>query len=84
MKAMYQIPSKEYPYLAVWSLDVLNDHSLARIELQDVVVVSLIEVEGSDKQPYVTPLLGGKQGYFTKNEGEYFRLPKGFLITIEQ
>ena len=81
-----QIPSKEYPYLAVW---VGKGESLAvdlvhNVKLEDIVLISMIEVEDSDRQAYVQYVLGGKESYATNNEDEYSALPKGYSLTLCQ
>jgi hypothetical protein len=86
MKVTTYYPEKEYPYLAVW---VGRGESLAvdlihNVKKEDIVVISMVDVEGSDKQPYVQPLTGGKQGYITKHEDEYCPLPKGYSVTLCQ
>ncbi len=79
-------PEKQYPYLAVWvGIDAsLTEDLILAIKKEDIVIISVVDNEGSDKIPYVQPLLGGKQGYKTKNENEYCALPKGYSVTICQ
>lgn len=80
------IPTKDYPYLAVWvgkdeSLDLKLIHN---VKVEDIVLISMVEVENSDKQPYVQYVLGNKQGFITKHEEEYCYLPKGYSLTLCQ
>jgi hypothetical protein len=84
MKATQKYPRISYPYLAVWTgpdtpLEQKN------YPLEDIVVVSMIqENQDEDLKPFVQPLIGGKKGYFTKNEEEYSALPQGYEITLTQ
>ncbi len=90
MKITVKIPTKEYPYLAVWADkgEHLTMQQVSRIEQKDIVLISMIEVnksgESCDKQPYVQYLLGGKEGYITKHEDEYFPLPTGYSLELCQ
>ncbi len=86
MKVTKQIPTKEYPYLAVW---VGKDESLCpklihNVKVEDIVLISMVDVENSDKQVYVQFVLGNKQGYITKAEDEYCPLPVGYSLTLCQ
>lgn len=69
MKVLTKIPSKEYPYLAVWAGQdqSLDPKLLHNIKPKDIVLISMVEVENSDKQPYVQYVLGCKEGYITKH-----------------
>lgn len=44
----------------------------------------MVSVEENNKQPYVQYVLGGKEGYITKHEDEYFPLPKGYSLELRQ
>lgn len=80
MKTTIQHPEKQYPYLAVWT----NGEGITKeIKIDDIVVVSLVDVPNQDKKPYIQPLLGGKGGYFTTEEKCYTPIPKGTIITLE-
>lgn len=86
MEAKTFYPSKKYPYMAVW---VGRGESLAinlihNIKVNDIVIISMVDMDNSDKQIYVQPLLGGKQGYITKREDEYCPLPNGYSVTLCQ
>lgn len=90
MKVTVKIPNKEYPYLAVWAGkdQHLTMDEISRINKSDIVLISMVEVnengEQCDKQPYVQYLLGGKEGFITKNEEEYFELPRGYSLELRQ
>ena len=86
MKVTKFIPTKEYPYLATYvgKGEILDPKLVSSVRLQDIVLISMIEVEDSDKLPYVQFLLGNKQGYITKNEDEYCPLPSGYSLTLCQ
>jgi len=86
MKVTKFIPTKEYPYLATYvgKGEILDPKLVSRVRLQDIVLISMVEVEDSDKLPYVQFLLGNKQGYITKNEDEYCPLPSGYSLTLCQ
>ena len=78
MKSTIKHPEKQYPYLAVWTMGDPIKHPVI---MGDIVVVSIVEIK--DQQPYIQPLLGGKEGFFTKKEHEYTALPKGTIVTLE-
>lgn len=86
MKITTQMPSKEYPYLAVWvGRDTqLDNNLLHNVKQEDIVIISMLPVENSDNQTYVSFVTGTKEGYFTKNENEYCPLPKGFALNLVQ
>lgn len=72
------MPSKEYPYLAVWvgndsTADTLN------VEQKDLVLISMV-----NSRPYIQYILGGREGYFTDAEEEYYPFPKGYILTLTQ
>ena len=90
MKVTRQIPTKDYPYLAVWvGEDQFLDPKLTHnIKTEDIVLISMVAVkkdgEQSDNQPYVQYVLGGKEAYITKNEQEYCPLPNGYVLELCQ
>ena len=86
MKVTKFIPTKDYPYLAVWvgKYETLDPKSIHNIKVEDIVLISMVDVGNSDKQPYVQHVLGKKRGYFTKKEEEYCPLPSGYSLTLCQ
>jgi hypothetical protein len=87
MKVTKQIPTKEYPYLAVWvgKDEFLDPKLIHNVKVEDIVLISMVEVElDTDKQCYVQYVLGGKVAYATKNEDEYCPLPKGYSLNLCQ
>ena len=86
MTVTQQIPQKKYPYLAVWAgeYQFLDLKSILDVKQEDVVLISMVEVEDSDKQPYVQWVTGGKESYFTLHEDEYIPLPFGYSLTLCQ
>ncbi len=87
MKITTFTPTRDYPYLAVWAGEgtILSEEQISKISNNDVLIISMVEIEsGADLKTYVQPLLGGKAGYVTTHEKEYFPLPKGWSITLEQ
>ena len=83
-------PRRTYPYLAVWvgKGGTLDEKQIANIDMNEIVLISMVTVkeneEQADKQPYVQYLFGGKEGYVTKYEDEYYPLPNGFVVEIRQ
>jgi len=93
MNVQHKPLEKSYPYLCTLTFgDNLNDHQIKNIENKDILVMSLVTVSEDDREnpadespkPYVSYLTGGKVGYFTKKESDYFRLPTGFEVKITQ
>ena len=86
MTVTKKIPQKEYPYLATWvGRDQFLDPKLIHnVKVEDIVLISMVEVENSDKKAYVQYVLGGKESYTTKSEDEYCPLPNGYSLTLCQ
>lgn len=85
MTTKITVPEKKYPYLAVHTLrKELTLEEVQNLSSVDLILISLVEVHNSDKKVYVQPLLGGKQGYFTEREQDYFPMPKGYSIELIQ
>jgi hypothetical protein len=86
MKVTKYIPTKEYPYLATWvgKDEMLDPKLIHNVKIEDIVLISMIDVENSDKQVYVQFVLGNKKGYLTKAEDEYCPLPTGYSLTMCQ
>jgi hypothetical protein len=86
MKITKSIPTKEYPYLATWvgkdeSLDLKLIHN---VRIEDIVLISMVDLENLDKQVYVQFVLGNRQGYITKAEDEYCPLLAVYSLTLTQ
>lgn len=80
MKSTLKQPEAAYPYLAIWTM---GEPLPKEIKMEEIVVVSIVPIKDQYSQPYVQPLHGGKEGFFTKKESEYTPLPKGFILTLE-
>lgn len=83
MKVTVKTPEKKYPYLAVW---VGKDQSLTpkqimEIDKNEIVLISFVH---GQNEPYVQSLLGGREGFVTRNEEEFFPLPGGFSVELSQ
>lgn len=80
MKITYQAPEKTYPYLAIWT----GGEPIEKIDRSEIVMISLVDEEGKDKQPYVQYISGCKKGWVTTKESDYKPLPVGYKIEITQ
>lgn len=86
MKTTFKYPEKTYPYLALWAGEgqYLSEWDINKASQSDIVLISLVEKKDEDSKVYVSFVIGGKEGYFTQNEKEYFPLPKGYEINLIQ
>lgn len=88
MEAKTNNPEKTYPYLCIWNGagDPLNDTQIEALPASDLMVMSKIQKPGGpeDFVLYLSYLIGGKAGYETAKESDYFRLPKGFEVKLIQ
>ena len=86
MKSTIKLPTREYPYLAVFtSGELMSEEDFKSIKREQIVLISIAYKDSeSDGQPYVQYLLGEKVGYFTEEENAYTQLPKGTEITFIQ
>jgi len=83
METKIKYPEKEYPYLAVYNSIPEDPGVIVLTPVAEIVLISLCSpTPDSDKMPYVQHLIGGKEGYFTKNEHEYLKLPSRTEVTI--
>lgn len=73
-------PELTYPYLAVWT----GRDNHIEVDLDNIKTDELLLVSKVGQQIYVQRLLGGHDGFYTKNEFEYTPLPAGFEVTITQ
>lgn len=89
MTVTTKTPEKEYPYLAVWNNgEPLSLEQVKNINKESIVLISKV-IKNNDENvdgyaTYVQYLLGGKEGFITKNEEEYFPLPQGYTATFVQ
>lgn len=81
-----EVPQIKYPYLAVWigKDQPIGSKFFRSVKVEDIVLISMVEIEDSDRQPYVQYVLGSKESYITKNEDEYCPLPNGYSLTLCQ
>lgn len=82
MDVKTNLPENKYPCLVIWTGGadyVESEEKIRKMDPDNVRVMSKI-----GGKIYVSPVTGGSEGYFTKNEKEWQRLPKGFSITLTQ
>ena len=86
MKSQVKFPTREYPYIAVYTGDgkPLSQEEILEINKDEIVLISMCIDMEKDKKPYVQYLIGGRTGYFTDEENLYSPLPKGTEINIIQ
>jgi hypothetical protein len=82
MKIELVKPKRKYPYLAIFSP---NGEAVKEedIRLPEVVLISKIYKDSKD-QTYVQTVQGTRDGHFTTSEKDYYPLPSGFKVIIEQ
>ena len=76
-------PTREYPYLAIWTgAEPVKDWD--SINLKDVVVIKLAKNDHGVKQAFVMGLFDDDVAYFTSKESDYIPLPAGYQLILEQ
>lgn len=83
MKSTIQLPSQDYPYLAIWTGGEPLDEK--EIKPSDIVVISYKSKANCDNVLWCQSLFSNSiTGFELTRESDYKPLPKGTIITITQ
>jgi len=77
-----EIKPKSYPYLAVetFNEEIINGKVYYP---KDIIVISLVEDDSSDRRVYGQPLMGGKTAWQIYDERNYRPLPSNYVLTLK-